>query len=246
MDRPSLWRRGINAWRRDGFLVAAANGLRKLGGRTLARLQNAFDGRIDRRYSLDTRGIIHPADMPFANPHKEHATNYQPTTERTFRSMMAPLPRSLAGFDFVDIGCGKGRVLFYASEWNFERIVGIEFAPPLAAMAKRNVDLFARATGENRIDVRCQDAVDMTLSDRPCVLFFASPFMDEVLVKVAARIEASWRAHPRKMFVIYYGYRSIPDIIARFGFLKPITRGAEWRDLLACGIYPYAVFESPD
>ena len=104
ISRPSLWRRALDAWRRDGFPVAAANGVRKLGGRPLARLQNVFDGRIDRRFGLDTRGVVHPADMPFANPHKEHATNYQPTTARTFRTMMALLPRSLAGFDFVDIG----------------------------------------------------------------------------------------------------------------------------------------------
>jgi SAM-dependent methyltransferase len=246
ISRPSLRQRAVRAYRRGGFAVFVVRACRKIGGAPLRCLQHVLDDRIDRRYDLDTRGLLHPADMPFANPNKRHATNYQATTERTFRAMMAYLPRSLAGFDFIDIGCGKGRVLFYAAALDFKRIVGIEFAPPLAAIAKKNSALLEHATGEKRIEIRCQDAVEMDLSENPCVLFFASPFMDEVLEGVAAFIEASYRAHPRKIFVIYYGVQSIRNIEARFGFLKLIARGAEWRDWLARDIYPYAIFGSPE
>ena len=233
-----------------GIAVFIATAVRVLNDRylnkSLRKIQKYFDGKMDRRYGLDTQGIIFPSAMPFTSPHKKFSCNYQPTTEHTFRHLMSYLPDKLAGFDFIDIGCGKGRVLFYAADWQFERIVGVEFAPPLAAFAKRNVALFAAATGDRRLEVRCEDAIDTTLPDGPCVFFFASPFLDPILAKMAVRIEASYRAHRRKIYVVYYDPTPIPDIVGRFNFLKPIARGAVWQDPLALCIYPYAIFESPD
>ena len=244
----SLWRRSREIYGHDGFPVFAANALRMFADQYLKnwrKHQTHSDGRLDHRYGLDTQGLLFPADMPFSSPHKQFACNYQPTPEYTFKRLMAFLPKNLAGFDFVDIGCGKGRVLFYAVRWQFNRIIGVELAPPLAAFAKRNVALYVAKTGDRRLEVRCEDAVDVTLPEGPCVLFFASPFLDPVLVKVVEKIEASYRANPRKIYVVYYDAKPIPDILARFGFLKLISRLAVWQDPLAFWIYPCAVFESP-
>lgn len=230
--------------------MCSANALRMITDRCLYRglrkVQSYLDGKLDRRYGLDTRGVLFAAEMPFSSPHKQFACNYQPTSEFTFKRLMAHLPKDLSGFDFVDVGCGKGRVLFYATAWQFNRIIGVEFAPPLAAFAKRNVALYAPATGDYRIEARCQDAVDMEVPEGPCVFFFASPFIDPVLARVLTKIEASYRAHPRKMFVIYYDSKPVLDLVTRFHFLKLIGRGAIWHDPVALWIYPYAVFESPE
>lgn len=158
--------------------------------------------------------------------------------------MMSHLPASLSGFDFVDIGCGKGRVLLYAADWDFNRIVGIDFSPELAEIARRNVEIFARSIGEDRIEARCEDAVQMIPPERPCVFFFAAPFMEPVLSRVVARIEASYRANPRKIHVVYYATRSVADIVSTFSFLKPVAQGSICLDFIAQDIYPYAIFES--
>jgi SAM-dependent methyltransferase len=246
----SLWWRCREAYERDGFAMFAANAFRMISDRCLnkgvRKLQSHFDAKLDRRYGLDTQGIYFAADMPFSSPHKEFACNYQPTSEYTFRHLMAYLPNDLAGFDFIDIGCGKGRVLFYAAAWQFNRIVGVELAPPLAAFAKRNVDLYAAKTGDRRLEAYCQDAIEMAIPEGPCVFFFASPFIDPVFGKMLAKIEASYRARPRKIFVIYYDSKPVLDLVTRFHFLKLISRGAIWHDPIAIWIYPYAVFESPE
>jgi SAM-dependent methyltransferase len=239
-----LWRRITDTYRRGGLVVLLAKAFRKIGGRALYRIQYVFDGRFDRRYGIDTQGSVSLLDLPFQSPNKNDGIEYQPTSKRTFCKMMSHLPRSLAGFDFVDIGCGKGRVLFYAADWNFDRIVGIDFSPELTEIARRNIAAFVRATGDERIDVRYEDATQMVLPAEPCVFFFASPFMDVVLMEVAARIEASYRANPRKIYVVYYGTQSIPDIVSRFGFLKLSAEGYDCLDFIAPRVDPYAVFES--
>jgi Methyltransferase domain len=240
----ALWWRIADAYRRGGLAVLLAKALRKIGGRLLHRIQCVFDGALDRRYGIDTRGSVSLRDLPFQSPNKKDGIEYQPTSGHTFRKMMSHLPRSLTGFDFVDIGCGKGRVLFYATDWNFRRIAGIDFSPELTEIAHRNVAVFTQATGDGRVDVRCEDATQTVLPAGPSVFFFASPFKDVVLMKVAARIEASYRASPRKIYVIYYGTQSIPDIVSRFGFFKPLAQGYDCLDFLAPRVDPYAVFES--
>lgn len=41
--------------------------------------------------------------------------------------------------EFLDIGCGKGRVLAITSSYPAKSIVGIEYEPSLAAVARKNV-----------------------------------------------------------------------------------------------------------
>ena len=44
---------------------------------------------------------------------------------------------------FVNIGSGKGRNLLIASQFNFKRVVGIEFSKEFCEIAKKNVDIFS-------------------------------------------------------------------------------------------------------
>ena len=240
----SIGRRVVDTYRRMGLCAVLAKALREIGGRPLAKLQYFFDGKFDRRYGTSTRGVVKLWDLPFHSPNKSDAIGYQPTAERTFRKMMSHLPKSLTGFDFVDVGCGKGRVLLYATAWDFNGIIGIDFSPELSDIARRNVAAFARVTGENRIEARWQDAVDMVPPERPCVFFFAAPFVEPLLSKVVARIEASYRSNPRKIYVVYYATRSVADIVSTWSFLKPVAQGSVCLDFIAQGIYAYAVFES--
>lgn len=240
----SIWRRVVDTYRRMGLCVVLAKALREIGGRPLAKVQYFFDGKFDRRYGTSTRGVVNLWELPFQSVSKADAIGYQPTAERTFRKMMSHLPGSLSGFDFVDVGCGKGRVLMYAAQWDFNRITGIDFSPELSGIARRNVAAFAHATGEDRIEARWEDAVEMIPPERPCVFFFAAPFMEPLLSRVVARIEASYRSNPRKIYVIYYATRSVADIVSTWSFLKPIAQGSVCLDFIAQGIYAYAVFES--
>ena len=43
---------------------------------------------------------------------------------------------------FVDLGCGKGRVVLAAAQRPFRRVVGVEISTELAAIARANVDAY--------------------------------------------------------------------------------------------------------
>ena len=58
------------------------------------------------------------------------------------RASIALLPDH-QDYAFVDLGCGKGRPLGVASEFAFRRLVGVEIAPRLVAVARANAAVIA-------------------------------------------------------------------------------------------------------
>ncbi|MCA9217507.1 MAG: hypothetical protein KDB27_30775 [Planctomycetales bacterium] len=64
-------------------------------------------------------------DLDIRLEDKQHAEKYKATRARYFRKLMkrVHLPRDGV---FVDVGCGKGRILLLAVEHGLNRVVGIE------------------------------------------------------------------------------------------------------------------------
>src|ERR1700691_4568599 len=67
---------------------------------------------------------------------------YQPTEPGLFHEMIDAMCEhnhiDLSEFVFVDLGSGKGRTLLMASDYPFQRIVGVELLPALHETAKGN------------------------------------------------------------------------------------------------------------
>jgi precorrin-6B methylase 2 len=88
---------------------------------------------------------------------------------------------------FVDIGCGKGRVLVMASRRKLQRITGVEYDEELAAQARANVDMQVRKTTPDvTIHVASAEAVDYS----GCTAgYMFNPFEPVLLDKVLFAIE---------------------------------------------------------
>src|SRR5579872_6214005 len=82
----------------------------------------------------DTSGMIHRRRLG------PDATDYQPVDPDVFRATMAHIEEDFSQFTFVDIGCGKGRALLLADDFNFARIVGVDFSKRLIRIASRNAE----------------------------------------------------------------------------------------------------------
>jgi len=67
------------------------------------------------------------------------ARPYFATEPWLFRQIMQALPVDFSQFTFVDLGCGKGRVLLMASDYPFQGIIGVEFMPELVSAAQKNI-----------------------------------------------------------------------------------------------------------
>jgi SAM-dependent methyltransferase len=129
---------------------------------------------------------------------------YQPIEPELFREIMNSLAIDFSHFTFVDIGSGKGRALLLASEYAFQRVLGIELLPELNLIAQENIGKFAgRNLRCGPIEAVCGDATEFVFPQGPLVILLNNPLPLLGLRKLISNVESSLRENPRPMFVIY-------------------------------------------
>lgn len=104
---------------------------------------------------------------------------------------------------FVDLGCGKGRIVLAAAMHPFKRIVGVEIADELAAVARENVERNRERLRCQEIEIVTHDISDYSIPDDATVLYLYNPFKGEVFKKALANIVASLDRNPRPLTLVY-------------------------------------------
>jgi SAM-dependent methyltransferase len=174
--------------------------LRSLGGRLL-------DGAIGIESSTQVSGLP-----------DENLRGYQPSYWLALAVGMRGI-RPAGGDCFVDLGCGKGRVLYLASWYRFERIIGVDLDPRMTAIARQNL---ARARGPRRVrsvEILEQDARMVALPDRLRVAFLFNPFVGPVFRTVVQRLadNADRNAMPLRLI---YANPVEKAVLASLGFTQ--------------------------
>ena len=178
---------------------------------------------FDQQYGVDTSGLIWGEDLPSGGANDRWSTAYYGIAPSIFHASMARLPADLSGYTFVDIGSGKGRAVMLATHYRLKEIYGVELAPELHAIAEANLRIFgAASTIHPPVHLRCMDAAEFKLPESPLVLFFYHPFCKPVLKRVLRNLEASLRACPRQVFVLYIN-TELRDVLDRARFLQKIS-----------------------
>jgi SAM-dependent methyltransferase len=150
----------------------------------------------DLRHGTDTGGIV-----PSGGKKTDHP--YWGAAPTVVRQALAKLPAP-EKFTFIDLGCGKGRPLFVASELPFRAILGVELSESLARIAQANAAIIARRFPERtRIEIVAGDAANFHLPPGDIALYLYNPFGVELMEKVVAEVEAALAAEPRTIYVIY-------------------------------------------
>jgi SAM-dependent methyltransferase len=103
---------------------------------------------------------------------------------------------------FVDLGCGKGRVVFWVALQKIKKAVGVEINKNLIEIARDN--LLKLKLRNSPIDFVQADVVNFDLREGT-VFFMFNPFGLETLEKVVNNIKDSLTTNPRKIRIIYYG-----------------------------------------
>jgi SAM-dependent methyltransferase len=152
---------------------------------------------------------------------------YQPTERDLFHEMMDTLAQhtniNFNDFTFIDLGSGKGRTLLMASDYPFQRIVGVELLPSLNEIAQQNL---AQYHSESQkcfaTESVCADATTFTLPVGALVIFLFNPFPESGLRRALENLENSLDAHSRPVYVIYHNPQ-LEAVLNETGRLKPIT-----------------------
>ena len=140
-----------------------------------------------------------------------------PMRVRPLRRVMSTLKVPLDGA-FVDVGCGKGRILLLAARHGFRHIVGLEFAKELCVVARDNVTRYQKKTGVP-CDIRVieGDAVNYDIQDNDTVFFLNNPFGEVLVERFTENIVRSLAAKSRQVYVVYNSPRWRP-VLERHGF----------------------------
>jgi predicted RNA methylase len=127
------------------------------------------------------------------------ATSYCSIPQKTMKKVMLDIPIK-PGDAFLDIGSGKGYILYLAQKMGFNRVHGIDLARGLCETAAKNINALNIS---EKATVECSDATEYDNLDNYSVLFMSNPFSETVMVKFVENIEKSLRRNPRELTIIY-------------------------------------------
>jgi len=131
---------------------------------------------------------------------------------------------------FVDLGCGKGRVVFVMSTCKVKKSIGVEFDEALANDAKRN--LKNMRVPHAPVEIIQGDAADFDSSEIT-ILYMYNPFGPKTMEQVLLNLKNGWLARPRQIR-IYYCNPLCRDLVSAQDWLKfegicPATGAAVWK-----------------
>jgi SAM-dependent methyltransferase len=205
--------------------------------------QKAAEQRYDRRNGIDTGGYMEPKEFFGV----EGGQAYVPTPPDVANFLIERIAQSAAGFTFVDVGSGKGRVLLIAAKFPFSKVIGFEYSEKLNEIAAKNIEQFTMQIAASApIELVPGDATKLPLPAGPLVLFLFNPFQLEMARDFAASIKASYQNEPRKIICIYYNpmHPEIFDGLGIWAAREIVECPRDPADLFAHLKFPAIIYET--
>ena len=174
---------------------------------------------LDHLYGIETSARVMRRSMRSADAAIEAANiGYVGSHPSVFRHAAASLPKIDADTHFLDLGSGKGRILTIASEYPFGSITGVEVAPNLCRIARRNAARVAVRHPE-RVPIKIVqgDATKPPLpSSGDVILFLYNPFRRPLVERLLDFAQTHGTAHPQaRIFLFYYNPTQAAAVDAR-------------------------------
>lgn len=159
---------------------------------------------FDQIYGVDTSGW-YPTELLQT---KEVTSNliiiYIGSQPSITRGALSTLP-DVTDYTFVDLGCGKGRVVIIGSEFPFRGIAGIEISPELARIAQSNVDKIQRQfPGRPPIAIITGNALEDLPVDGKIVFYIYHSFGRELMSQLVQKIESALQSTLEHVFIVYH------------------------------------------
>jgi len=185
--------------------------------------ENLFDGPIEKLCFIPTKGSVAIDSLTVIGTRQAEGHDYRPTPRLIFDWALSAVDEDFSKLSFVDYGAGKGRALLLASQHPFMAVGGIEFAGELHDAATMNVAQFPRSQMKCR-DVECvhDDAAELGAPDGLAVHYFFNPFSRQVFGEVLNSLVASYREHPRRLYLILLDPVA-EDLVEKSGVFMPLS-----------------------
>lgn len=212
---PKLPRALLDYWRSETDRVGSLAATRSLLSKFWEFLRDSTPSRLRQRYGDSDYDWDHRVNTTSAavgwRDRLFGALNspYQPTDPALFHEMIEDLKRRVgldpAEFTFLDLGSGKGRTLLMASDYPFQKIVGLELLPSLHAIAQENLVRYKSDSQKCfSLESICADATSFPLPRGPIIIYLFNPFPEPGLRQFLSNLERSLGEHPRAVYVLYH------------------------------------------
>jgi SAM-dependent methyltransferase len=142
--------------------------------------------------------------------HLAYGSSCLPSQPQDIRSVFHNLGLDFRKYCFVDLGCGKGRVLANAARYPFKSVIGVDFAKQLCEASKSNLERVRSTHRCHDVQVHHVDATEYDLPLAPCVVYIYNSFRGPVLTAVLERIQRSVLLFPRHVRIAYVA-PTLPD-----------------------------------
>lgn len=218
----------MRAWRslrKRGIGPTARIAVRVLRHKAMMARRRASERRFDRRFGVSTRENFRHPDIGVDGTPLADARMYEATPPADLKRLVRQLGIDAGAFTFVDIGSGRGRMLFMAAQLGFQRAVGVELTAELHDAALDNVRSYRGR--QSAFDLRCMDAAEYAFPPEPLVIFMYDTCGERTMSVIAANLDRSLREHPRPAYVIYHQahYRHLFD---ELGTLESRRDALDW------------------
>lgn len=190
--------------------------------RKVIHLSGRLADRVyDARLNTDTAEYVGLEDLSISSGRKQLGMPYEPTRGRPFRKLMATLQLP-KGSTFVDVGCGKGKVLLLAADYGFQRVVGLEFSHELCEVARKNVAAYReRRSGAADVEIVECDAAHYQIRDDESVFYMFNPFDGNMMAGFLGNVVASMERRPRRVWLIYHN-PTCRDVVEGLGVFRQV------------------------
>jgi predicted RNA methylase len=162
------------------------------------------ENRFDKKYNVDTLQTSSDYFESAITDNTAFAVPYEPIQHHIFKDMLAHTTTDGGNYTFIDLGSGKGRALLFATNYQFKRIIGVEFSRDLHAIAEKNVHNYLKKTKKNHnIELYCIDVVDFNLPATNLVIFLYNPFFGSVMSSVVDKLTEFLSLRQHDLYILY-------------------------------------------
>ena len=168
------------------------------------RLRQMEDWWFDRTRGVQTApDPVRRGRSETAGP-SEDGHIYLPARAANARDALTGLPlRDPREYTFLDIGSGKGRILFVAAEQPFAAAVGVEYSADLHRRAEENIQHFRRRrNGCSQLKSVYANAAEYDFPPGKLVIYLFNPFGRAVMSRMLDNLEHSIKNAPRHVIVV--------------------------------------------
>lgn len=193
--------------------------LERLHAAGLRRVHGLAEAAVSLASGRDgTTGKHELAELTIASRNSRAGVHFVSTPWAVLNWVHALLLADAEGesWTFVDLGAGKGRAVLSAATKPYARVIGVEFAAELAAVARANVA--AAGLDAQRIAIVEGDAATFAFPREPLAVFLFNPFGPPVIDEVAARLATHRRTCGQPVRVAYVNPVHAASFSAAAGF----------------------------